>query len=111
VLSDGDGQVNVAYKADLGNTNVGPTTITYTIPAGMGGVLHLTATQGGVGTSYTEVPFIKASAGGLAIGTPVIVVLTANPLGTISTSSNNITVVVTYANTYVQAYLEMYPTF
>jgi hypothetical protein len=110
VLSDGDGSVNVVYQSNLGNTNVGPTTVSYTIPAGMGGKVHLTATQSGVGTSYTEVPFIKTSGGTLVLGTPVIVVATANPLGTISVGSNNFSVVVTYANTYVFAFIEMYPT-
>ena len=108
VLSDGAGNVNVAYKTSY-NLNIGPTTLTITIPTGVTGIAHVNAVQGGVGTSYTQIPFAKSTGGTLAIGTATTVTVTANPLGTISTSSNNITAVVTYANTNVDVYLQLFP--
>lgn len=74
-----------------------------------GGIIHITAVQGGVGTSYQAIPFAKR-AGTLVLGTSLPAVITANPIGSITVSSGNVRLAITFNNTYVSYAIQLLPT-
>lgn len=79
--------------------NVG-TAQSITISDTNGGYVVITGVQGGVGSSTWKLNFVKRS-GSLAIGTADKAVLTADPISSVTVSSNNILVTPLAANTYI----------
>lgn len=73
---------------------------TITINDTNGGYVVITGVQGGVGSSTWTLPFVKRS-GSLAIGTASKAILTADPISSVTVSSNNISVTPLAANTYI----------
>jgi hypothetical protein len=91
----------------FGTPSTGPTTLTAAIETGTGGQIHVTSQQGGVGSSYRVVPFVKDISGNLTLGAAITTtVRTADPIGTITAVSNNIDIVVTFANTRVAYWIQ-----
>jgi hypothetical protein len=109
LLSDETGSGAAVFAADA--ALVSPTfldgsipntsgTNTITVPDGAAYDCIVTAVQGGIGSSSWAVPCIKRG-GTLAIGTIVKTVLSGEPIFSLTIVSNNLSLVVNAANTYV----------
>lgn len=89
-----------SVSAITGSFNNVGTAQTITINDTNGGYVVITGVQGGVGSSTWTLPFVKRS-GSLAIGTASKAILTADPISSVTVSSNNISVTPLAANTYI----------
>lgn len=72
-----------------------------TVSDNTAGTLRVTAYQGSTGSSVWLVPYVKRG-GTLALGTPQKAIVTADPITSITVSSNNARVAVGAANTYLR---------
>lgn len=88
--------------------NVGPGNNDIAVDDYTGGTLHVTASQGGVGHSTWIVPFVK-HAGTLVLGTPQTVIISADPIGSITVSAGSARVATPFANTYLRYSLQYTP--
>lgn len=72
-----------------------------TVPNNTAGNLRVTAYQGGTGSSVWNIPYVKRN-GTLALGTPAKAFITADPIASVTVSSNNARVAVSAANSYLR---------
>jgi hypothetical protein len=101
--------ISGSFTAQTGTAlNIGPTNYDIALDDYVGGTLKITAVQGGVGTSYWFIPFVKR--GTLVLGTAQKAILTADPIGSVTVSSGSARVSVTYGNTYLSWSVEYLPT-
>ena len=107
----GDGNINgsdfvgsLFGESGVYRNTAGP--IAIKIPEDTTGYLWISAAQGGIGKVFYKVKFLK-SATSLSIGTPSQeMLLTADPITSIVSASNNVTVNLVASNTYVAWYIE-----